>query len=597
MSEERYRKSIQGQYFCDAVGRVYFREPIKNQEAYSDIMLMNFTPELVQLISRDDGFEVTDKIVFRAFRNGVYEAPVELDKKDILSNQTHAKFSPGCRILIGRGNCARCSEMMQMQCEDAEPQTVYTHTGWKVIEGQRVFLNGDYSVTAEGLSDRYVVELDPDLRRCYRFVDGDINEEECFQTVLTTMGQAAPDWLVVPSLAYIFMTPLNGMLRDQGREPSFSFYLIGKTGSYKSSWAKGLLGFVGGLGYAETAPITFLDTQNAIGRKLGLGADIPLLLDDRRPTSNNADKLRYETIEKYVSSAIGDRAARGRLNADSTARTSYIARCNLIITAEEAFQNIGSSAIARSVSVELRPDTINFDKLQELQEHPAHFNRVMVLYLQWLIAHYEEVEKCAADMLKEYREIFTTAGHPRLATAFSNLMLGYCMYLAFLQGKGRVSPDAANTMGKRAIAIFLEMCQKQSEKVEEEKPTKLFISLLNEMLETKKATICDLTRQEVASEILLNPQTVNDKTIGYKDECSIYLIPKGAYMAVAQYYGCLGYTFPASPSALWKQFKDEGKLCCDTGRVDKRKTINGKTKRYITMPISILIDDEEEIQE
>ena len=65
-----------------------------------------------------------------------------------------------------------------------------------------------------------------------------------------------------------------------------------------------------------------------------------LLLDDRRPTNNAADKLKYESAEKYISSAIGDRAARGRLNADCTAKSSYTARCNLIVTAEEAFQNI-----------------------------------------------------------------------------------------------------------------------------------------------------------------------------------------------------------------------------------------------------------------
>ena len=41
------------------------------------------------------------------------------------------------------------------------------------------------------------------------------------------------------------------------------------------------------------------DTQNAIGRKLALISDMPVLLDDRRPTSCADDKNRYEGTEKY----------------------------------------------------------------------------------------------------------------------------------------------------------------------------------------------------------------------------------------------------------------------------------------------------------
>lgn len=373
--EPSYKLNIRDRYFATADGTAYYREPLKDGSGAIDTAFMNFWPELVQLKQVDDGFSPKDFITFRAYRNRRYEPPVDLEKKDLIGPQPHGRFSPGCRIFLGRGNALRCGELMQMQCEEAETTTVYAHTGWKIINGERVFLNGGHSVTAAGLTDRYLVELDPDLARCYRFISG--NESRCHETVLGLMYEVAPDWLVVPSLAYIFLTPLNEMLRARGAEPTFSFYLIGKTGSYKSSWAKILLSFFGKLGYAETAPVTFLDTQNSIGRKLGLGADVPLLLDDRRPTNSAGDKARYEGIEKFVSSAIGDRAARGRLNADSTAKVSYIARCNLIVTAEEAFQNIGSSSIARSVSVEMEPDTVNFERLRELQDQAEKLNLVL----------------------------------------------------------------------------------------------------------------------------------------------------------------------------------------------------------------------------
>ena len=586
MSERKYRVNIQDRYLSDERGNTFYREPLKDASGFQDIPFMNFWPELRELRRLDDGFTVSDKIVFSAFRNGAYEPSVELEKRDMVGNQPQAKFSAGCRVFRGSGNIARCGELLEMQCEDAETHTCYSHTGWKIINGEQVFLNGENSVTANGLTDRYTVELDSDLKRCYRFTAGDIDETEAFDTLLNRMPKAAPDWLLVPSLAYVFLSPLNAMLREKGAEPSFSFYLIGKTGSYKSSWAKVLLSFFGRLGYAETAPITFLDTQNAIGRKLALGADIPLLLDDRRPTNNATDKMRYEGIEKYVSSAIGDRAARGRLNADATAKTSYIARCNLIVTAEEAFQNIGSSSIARSVSVELKPDSVRFEELCKLQERQELLNRVMALFLQWLNGNYEAIKDGANSRLSQYREFFTGAGHPRLATAFSQLMFGYSVLLAFLQDKEQLDQSSAAKMRDRAKEIFLSMCEQQSEKVDGERPTKLFVDLLAEMLDTRQVCLRNLNALENPAGTLF----ISDKTVGFRDRDYLYLIPKAVYAAVLQYYSRSGYTFPASPAALWKQFKDEGKLVCDDDRQDKRKTINGKTRRYVCLLASVLDD-------
>ncbi len=591
MSEKKYRLNIQDRYFSDAMGNCYYREPLKDASGFADTPFLNFTPELVQLLRRDDGFNITEKILFSAFRCGQYEPPVELEKKDMIGNQPHLKFSPGCRVFQGRGYCAKCGEMMGMQCEDAATKTVYTHTGWKIIDGQRVFLNGENSVTAEGLTDRYRVELAPDLSRCYRFTPCEDSPGECFKTLLERMPKAAPDWLIIPSIAYCFMSPLNGLLRELGVEPSFSFYLIGKTGSFKSSWSKVLLSFFGRLGYAETAPCTFLDTQNAVGIKLALAADVPLLLDDRRPTSNAADKLRYEGLEKFASSAIGDRAARGRANVDGSLRESYVARSNLIVTAEEAFLNIGSSAVARSVSVELQPDSISLSGLQELQSRPEHLNKIMQLFLQWLIERWDDLRACVMGKLAEYRGIFADAGHPRLATAFSQMLLGYSMYLAFLQDHGQIDKLEAVAMRARAQAVLLEMCERQTEKVEGEKPTRLFIELLQEMLETKQVRLCDIRPHTVAG-ITTESEIASPSYIGYQDDEFVYLIPRAAYSAVVAYYAKSGYTFPASPSALWKMFKDEGQIYPDTKQMDRRKKIKGKTGRYIHLYRHALKEEE-----
>lgn len=584
-----------GNYEVDSEGQLYYLKPMQNAEGVVVEAIANHSPLLKRIVRKQDGFTTTEEIEFSARRKYRNESPVCVDKKTMIGSQPQVMFSPACRIYLGKGNTAHYSEFMQIQCEDAEIETVYSHTGWILTdEGERVYLNGGYSIDKDGLSSEYSVELDPDFQ-CFQFYPVTDDSSQCLRTVVDGLSHAVPDWVSIPLLAYTFMTPLNEMLRHKGKEPCFSLYLIGKTGSYKSSLSKLLLCFFGRLNYADTAPVTFLDTQNAIGRKLAVGADLPLLLDDRRPTNNSGDKQRYEGIEKFVSSAIGDRATRGRLNADSSAKVSYVAKSNLIVTAEEAFVNIGSSSIARSVSVELQPDTVNFNALQNLQDNPEHFNKVMQLYIQWVINHYDGILSASDNLLKEYREVFSEAGHARLATAFSQLMFGYAMYLLFLKDNQQITEDAFPVMMTRAKTVFMDMCEKQSKKVDSEKPTVLFIDLLREMLETKRVFLSDLRKYQDTDGESCNAPITGKSCIGYRDDTCIYLIPQVAYTQVFTFYSESGYTFPASKTSLWKMLMDEGKIIpevCKNGsvRIDKRKKINGTVSRYIWVPSS-LIDD------
>ena len=599
VEKEIYSK---GDYEVDEEGILYHLKPMQNAEGVVKEAIANHAPMLKRIIRKQDGFTTTEEIEFSARRKFKSELPVSVDKKTMISSQPQVMFSPACRIYLGRGNVARYSEFMQIQCEDAEVETIYSHTGWIVTEdGQRVFLNGENSIDKNGMTSEYKVELDPDFK-CFRFLDIDVADDICLSQVDKGLMEAVPDWVSIPLLAYSFMTPLNDMLRQKGKEPCFSLYLIGKTGSYKSSISKLLLCFFGSIGYAETAPVTFLDTQNAIGRKLAVGADLPLLLDDRRPTNNSADKLRYEGVEKYVSSAIGDRATRGRLNADSTAKVSYVAKSNLIITAEEAFVNIGSSSIARSVSIELQPDTVNFQKLQELQDNTGCFNKFMQLYIQWIINHYEKVNESSDSFLKTKREAFSRAGHARLATAFSQLSFGYVMYLLFLKDKGIISESEMDERMKRAETVFLNMCEKQSKKVESEKPTTLFTDLLKEMLETKRVYVSDLRKVREVDDKTTSVPITGKSCIGYRDDEYIYLIPQATYTQLYSFYGESGYTFPASKTSLWKMLIDEGKVVPEiisngVSRADKRKKINGKMGRYIWLSAKVLDEEEGENHE
>jgi len=84
-------------------------------------------------------------------------------------------------------------------------------------------------------------------------------------------------------------------------------------------------------------------------------------------------KAQMENMEQSTARQIGDRSGRARMNADGTLKATYRPNCNLIITAEESFSNVGESAIARSISVELKPGDVDLTALTEVQQKADHF--------------------------------------------------------------------------------------------------------------------------------------------------------------------------------------------------------------------------------
>ena len=84
MSEEtKKRLEIQGRYYGDGLGNLYHVEPLKNDAGWAETKIANFTPELVELTRKDNGFEVSEAVRFRAFRNGRYDPTIEIQKSDI----------------------------------------------------------------------------------------------------------------------------------------------------------------------------------------------------------------------------------------------------------------------------------------------------------------------------------------------------------------------------------------------------------------------------------------------------------------------------------------------------------------------------------
>ena len=146
-------------YISKPDGTLIYVEPILSKDTgdvigQTETPIANHTPILQEQRTVDNGIELVEELVFDVRRAGRFWGKTPVTLKEILSQTPNIKFGAACRIFLGRGAKSHDSEAMQIQCEHAPHSVVYQHTGYSIIDGERVFLNGGYSVTAEGLTDK-----------------------------------------------------------------------------------------------------------------------------------------------------------------------------------------------------------------------------------------------------------------------------------------------------------------------------------------------------------------------------------------------------------------------------------------------------------
>lgn len=246
MSETKEKKHFIGDhYYYTDNGTLYYCEPIvKDGETVGETTtaIANHTPILKEQRIIDNGIETNEELVFNVLRDFHRGVDTAVTLKEILGQTPQAKFGAACRIFLGRGAKSRYSEAMQIQCETAPCSTLYQHTGYTVVDGERVFLNGDNSVTAEGMTNKYNVAFSGQLEN-YRFTAE--RHEERYNTLLKLLPSTAPVALIYAGLGLTFLTPLNALLREIGIEPRFILYFTGKTGTRKTTMATLFLNFFG----------------------------------------------------------------------------------------------------------------------------------------------------------------------------------------------------------------------------------------------------------------------------------------------------------------------------------------------------------------
>lgn len=528
----------------------------------------NFTPVLVERRAVHTGFDTVEELVFNAFRAGRYSGEVILTKADITGLRPDLKFPADCRDYLGKGNRERLIEFMLKECEDKPLVDIYEHTGYIVKDGERVFVNGLNSITCKGVTRDYIVRLPEDLAG-YRFLEIQDSESEIFNTLLIRYPTAVPAPLYYTLVSMAFLSPLNTILGEVGHTPRFIPAIIGRTGSFKTTIANLDLNFFGVFSYNDRAPISFDDTENAVGIKLSLLDGVLASLDDRLPPTTQDIKWKTEKIEQAAARMIGDRRGRGRVTSDIKLRDSFIAKGNLATTAEEMYSNTGESGVARYISIEVKQGDISVEKLVEVQNRAYHLNNAMSLYIQWVVQNWDNIKSRVKGQFIDLRNKAQSGGHFRLAEAVAHLQIGIIYLSEWLIAAKQITPEQAEQMQSKAWKNFLNLAAKQEHRIVEENPIEMFIAGLREMLARKTVRVVDLATYESGLTGL------SEKLIGYRDNRFFYLYPDATYSTIRAHYAGLDKQFPLSKQTLLQRLSDEKLIETGERQTTKQKRIPG----------------------
>lgn len=465
----------------------------------------------------------------------------------------------------------------------------YLHTGWREIGGKSCYL---YQGGAIGADDVHV-DLGPGNLTRYRLAPdagvswADISEVDAMLESLK-ITSCMPAWVHIPCTALCFLTPLREILERIGIGPRFLIYLYGRTGSGKSVTASLMLNYFARFD-GSSFPASFAGSIGHIRQCAFALKDSLLVVDDYFPATNAQQKKRMEQMAQELSRMFGDGVSRDILNADSTRRESTPPRSTCLMTGEN-LPDIGESGLERYYCIHMEegnvPKNDNLTDVQ-LKASKGYLRKTMRGYIEWLLPQLDALP----DMLHEHyvgyraraqREL--KGGHARTPGNVAHLMLGYEMYLRYqmhVLSMGE-DPETLRKLIDNAWVSIIRNVTAQRQDVSETNPAQMYLDTLQELVINGTATVKDLDDLDrIAS---APPKGM----IGYKDSRYYYLLPDVSFTLVCEQCRRKGQEFPGGRLAMMQRLREDGQCCPDKdGKPTKGKSINGRTKRYLWIPVHI----------
>src|SRR5829696_6762844 len=330
---------------------------------------------------------------------------------------------------------------VQLLSEDIDERTIYTHTGWRQVDGIWVSLHGGGAIGPDGAVEGVEVRLDEALS-LYRLPAPPEGEDiNVAIRASLRIWEVGPDGLVISQHAAVFRTAMD--------ETDHSLHVVGPTGEGKSEVAS-LFQRHFGAGLDARHLLSWESTENAIEAQAFTLKDALVVLDDFAPNGTSNDVQRWHKKADRVLRAKGNAAGRARMAADLTIRPTKPPRALILSTGEDTPR--GQSLRARMLVLEHGKGDVDWDKLTECQRDAEEglYAQAMAGFISWLAPRYEEVLEQLPEETRKLREEVTRSGqHKRTAGIAADLGLGLRYFLNYAEESEAVSAEEARELWER----------------------------------------------------------------------------------------------------------------------------------------------------
>ena len=515
--------------------------------------LCNFTARIVEELAQDNGAETS--LLFRLVGNqGGKDLPaIDMTYEQFVGMAWPSKqWHSGCVIEPGTGIKDALRAAIQTISNKESPvdrRTLFTHTGWRLVAGQWVYLHGGGALGAGGP----VAGIETDIGDFARYA---LPEPSKTAVERHTAAQASSGYLALadlsitlPLLSCVFLAPLAQALRVD-----FMLWLEAPSQSQKSSIAAVALAHFGATIDRASLTANWTGTANSIETTLFVLADSLSVVDDYAPQNSSAEQSKLDAVAGRVVRGAGNLQGRARLNKDLSRSPARYPRGLTIATAEQWIS--GESLNARLFGVSLRRGDVDLTQLTIMQRNARNglLARCMADFIVDLAGRRDEAIADAQNLLLTFREQALAAGlSGRAPEQVAFLLTGAKLAANHFRQAG-VAVDTANWP-----ATLFALARRHAAHVLESQPADRFRSGLAELLASGGAYLEPIDGDGGSVHSL---EIQRGRQVGWRNDAKqeIYLLSAPVLECVNEALRKGDTALNIKPAALWRQCLQRGWL-------------------------------------
>lgn len=411
---------------------------------------------------------------------------------------------------------------------------IYSHTGWLKTPNGWVFLFHGGAIGAEGIS----VELEAELKRYVLVPSKDLSETEEAIRLSLSFLDIAPLSITAPLWALIWAAPFSSFT-----SPDFTAFLVGTTGSLKSSMVAMLLAHFGNFKTKLDLLGSWASTGNFLEKMAFLTKDVLFPIDDYAPGATAQDETKLDRTAAQLFRSAGNKTGRGRMKANTELRAPMYPRGMLIATGEMIPGGTGESTSARVFAIETTKDAIDLIKLSRIQENAHLLSKAMAAFIEYVRPNLDErILKIKSEWELLARKNIGS-GHLRVPEAAAHLQIGIRLGLEMAQAVNVLNQEQHDEWLAKCDSVIIDLAARQAERIVDDRPTIKYLRMVHELINSHQ--IC-----------LRNCGCTDD--FGWFDNDHYFLMPRPVMTKVKAYSFRAGEQFTLSPKALHKQLFEDG---------------------------------------